>query len=201
MQLDHSPCVSRHTASTTTSSSAQLIPHLQAPPVKRRLAAFVYEGVLLFGVVMLAGFVYGVITDQRHALQGQRGLQWAVFVVLGLYFAGFWSRQGQTLAMKTWHIRLVGHDGRPTGLWRAVARYLLSWIWFVPALVYVEIQGLRSGGMVSLALLAGVMVYAALSRFLPGRQFLHDCLCGTRLIDTRPERVKSEGGPPLPAST
>ena len=90
----------------------------------RRLAAFVYEGVLLFGVVMLAGFVYGVATDQRHALQGQRGLQWAVFVVLGAYFAGFWSRQGQTLAMKTWHIRLLDKAGQPVSAWRALLRYL-----------------------------------------------------------------------------
>jgi uncharacterized RDD family membrane protein YckC len=174
--------------------------HFPAPPLKRRLAAFLYEGVLLFGVVMLAGFVYGVVTDQRHALQGQRGLQWAVFIVLGLYFAGFWSRQGQTLAMKTWHIRLQDRAGRQAGMARAAARYLLSWMWFVPALVYVEIQGLSSGGMVSLALLAGVALYAALSWFLPGRQFLHDCLCGTRLVDTRPQRAKNAGGSAPPAS-
>jgi uncharacterized RDD family membrane protein YckC len=172
----------------------------RAPPLMRRLAAFAYEGVLLFGVVMLAGFVYGVATDQRHALQGQRGLQWAVFVVLGAYFAGFWSRQGQTLAMKTWHIRLVRRDGERVSPWRALARYLLSWFWFVPALVYVEIQGLRGGGAVSLALMGGVLIYAGLSRVLPQRQFLHDLLCGTRLIDTRePASPGSRPGTP-PAS-
>jgi uncharacterized RDD family membrane protein YckC len=165
--------------------TAELNSDLPYPPLTRRLAAFLYEGVLLFGVVMLAGFVYGVGTDQRHALQGQRGLQWAIFGVLGAYFAGFWWRQGQTLAMKTWHIRLVRRDGGRCGPWRALARYLLSWVWFVPALVYVEIQGVRGGGAVSLALVSGVLMYAALSRFLPGRQFLHDHLCGTRLVDSR----------------
>ena len=163
----------------------ELNPPVPAPPLRRRLSAFVYEGVLLFGVVMLAGFVYGVATDQRHALQGQRGLQWAVFLVLGAYFAGFWSRQGQTLAMKTWHIRLVDRNGGQVGPWRALSRYALSWIWFLPALIYVETQGVRGGGTASVALLCGVAVYAALSRFLPGRQFLHDLLCGTRLVDTR----------------
>ena len=163
----------------------ELNPPVPAPPLRRRLSAFVYEGVLLFGVVMLAGFVYGVATDQRHALQGQRGLQWAVFLVLGAYFAGFWSRQGQTLAMKTWHIRLIDRNGGQVGPWRALSRYALSWIWFLPALIYVETQGVRGGGTASVALLCGVAVYAALSRFLPGRQFLHDLLCGTRLVDTR----------------
>ncbi len=155
---------------------------------------------LLFGVVMLAGFIYGVATDQRHALQGQRGLQWAVFLVLGAYFAGFWSRQGQTLAMKTWHIRLVDRRGGRVGPWRALLRYGISWIWFVPALVYVEIQGVRGGGAVSLALLGGVSFYAALSRFLPGRQFLHDLLCGTRLVDTRePDGLLARRTPPKAA--
>lgn len=157
------------------------------------MAAFVYEGVLLFGVVMLAGFVYGVATDQRHALQGQRGLQWAVFIVLGAYFAGFWWRQGQTLAMKTWHIRLLARDGRPVGPWRASLRYLLSWVWFLPALAYIEIGGLRGGASVSLALVAGVVLYAAISRLVPGRQFLHDHMCRTCLVDTRHE-VRSSGG-------
>ena len=41
------------------------------PRLFRRLAAFVYEGVLLFGVTMAAGYVYGVLTQQRHALQGK----------------------------------------------------------------------------------------------------------------------------------
>ena len=36
-----------------------------------------------------------------------------MFVVLGIYFVWFWSR-GQTLAMKTWHIRLVDAQGRPS---------------------------------------------------------------------------------------
>ena len=129
---------------------------------------------------------------QRAALAGAgRG---------GAYFAGFWSRQGQTLAMKTWHIRLVRRDGERVSPWRALARYLLSWFWFVPALVYVEIQGLRGGGAVSLALMGGVLIYAGLSRVLPQRQFLHDLLCGTRLIDTRePASPGSRPGTP-PAS-
>ena len=41
------------------------------------------------------------------------GLQAFLFLVLGLYFAWFWSHGGQTVAMKTWHIRLLTHDGRP----------------------------------------------------------------------------------------
>lgn len=164
----------------------------------RRLAAFVYEGVLLFGVVMLAGFVYGVATDQRHALQGQRGLQWAVFVVLGAYFAGFWSRQGQTLAMKTWHIRMVDRAGRTVTPGRALARFLASWIWFVPWLAVARVLPWQGGGALAGVLAVGVALYALTSRLHPQRQFWHDELCGTRLIDTRhaPAKARQPSGPP-----
>ena len=57
-----------------------------------------------------------------------------LFAVLGLYFAWFWVHGGQTVAMKTWHVRVVRLDGRPLGWRGALARYALSWMWFLPAL-------------------------------------------------------------------
>jgi uncharacterized RDD family membrane protein YckC len=152
------------------------------PGLRRRLAAFVYEGVLLFGVLMIAALAYGLATQQRHALVGLHGLQWFLFLVLGLYFTWFWSHGGQTVAMKTWQVRLLSKDGQPVGTARAWLRYLLSWLWFVPALAGIYLAGLRSGGAIGLALLAGVLVYAVLSRFNPRRQFLHDLISRTELV-------------------
>jgi uncharacterized RDD family membrane protein YckC len=146
------------------------------------MAAFVYEGVLLFGVLTLAALAYGLLTEQRHALVGLHGLQAFLFLVLGLYFTWFWSHGGQTVAMKTWHLRLVSKDGQPIGKARAWLRYGLSWLWFMPALAGVYLAGLRSGGAVTLALLAGVVVYALLSRFNARRQFLHDLISRTELV-------------------
>jgi uncharacterized RDD family membrane protein YckC len=161
-------------------------PVLAAPPLPRRLACFLYEGVLLFGVVMIAGYLYSSLTQQRHALQGQHGLQAFLFVILGIYFIWFWSHGGQTVAMKTWHIRLVAADGAPVGEWRAAARYLLSWLWFMPALVIAHFAGLQGLTALFGAMVAGVIAFAALSYLHPQRQFLHDALCGTRLVTFRP---------------
>lgn len=155
---------------------------LKTPALIRRLACFVYEGVLLFGVLMAAGLVWSLTTNQRSALQGQTGLQVFVFCVLAAYFVWFWSRTGQTLAMQTWHIRLVTRDGRPVSLPRALARYLASWIWFVPWLAIAHLSGLRSGGAVFGVLTLGVIAWALASWLHPQRQFWHDALCGTRLI-------------------
>jgi uncharacterized RDD family membrane protein YckC len=156
---------------------------LQAPALLRRLACFLYEGVLLFGVVMVAGLVYSVTTQQRHALSGLHGLQAFVFVVLGAYFTWFWSRSGQTLAMQTWHIRLLSAHGEPVTRVRALCRYLLSWLWFLPALVAVYLAGLKSGAAIFSALGVGVLAYAALSWLHPQRQYWHDVVCGTRLVN------------------
>lgn len=163
------------------------------PGVWRRLACFLYEGVLLFGVVMIAGLLYGLVTDQRHALEGRSGLMAFLLLVFGLYFVHFWTRSGQTLAMLTWHIRVVTVDGRPLRLPRAVARYLLAWIWLLPALAAVGLSGLKGTGITFGALIAGVLTYAALARLHPDRQFLHDAVCGTRLITwIPPHRLKKK---------
>lgn len=159
-----------------------------APALRRRLACFLYEGVLLFGVLMAAGLVYGVVTQQRHALKGHHGLQAFLFLVLGAYFVWFWSRSGQTLAMQTWRIRLLTRNGQPVTKARALARYLLSWLWFLPALAMVYFAGLKSGGAAAVALLTNVFAWAWLSRLHPQRQYWHDAVCGTQLVDWQPPR-------------
>ncbi|MED5619284.1 RDD family protein [Ideonella sp. BN130291] len=163
---------------------------LAAPPLLRRLACFLYEGVLLFGVVMIAGYLYSSLTQQRHALQGQHGLQAFLFVVLGIYFVWFWSHGGQTVAMKTWHIRLVDTEGAAVSQWRAAARYLLSWLWFLPALAVAHAASLQGLPALFSAMAAGVLVFALLSFLHPQRQYLHDAVCGTRLVTHRPARPR-----------
>ena len=156
-----------------------------APTLRRRFACMLYEAVLLFGVVMTAAYLYSSLTQQRHALQGSGGLQLFLFVVLGIYFAGFWSRSGQTLAMKTWHIRLQTTQGNPPSQTRALARYMVSWTWFLPALASAHLSGIQSVAAFAGIVAAGMLAYAMLARLRADRQFLHDVLCGTQLIDTR----------------
>lgn len=150
------------------------------------MACFVYEGVLLFGVVMIAGYLFSSLTQQRHALTGRHGLQAFLFVILGIYFAWFWSHGGQTVAMKAWHIRLVGRDGKPVGERRALLRYLLSWLWFVPALLALWLSDLKGGSAITMVMLSGVAGYALLALLHPKRQFWHDEVCGTQLVHWKP---------------
>jgi uncharacterized RDD family membrane protein YckC len=157
-----------------------------APSVRRRLAALMYESVLLFGLVVVVGLVFGIVTQQRHALQGHQALQTVLFATIGAYFCWFWTHGGQTLAMRTWHVRLVSADGRALHWPRAVFRYLLSYLWVLPALAADHLAGLK-GVWPAFALLgANVFALALAARLHPQRQFLHDAIAGTRLIHWQP---------------
>lgn len=160
---------------------------LVIPGIWRRMAAWMYEGMLLFAVVFVAGWLFSALSQMRHALDDRRPLLQAfLFVVFGIYFVWFWSR-GQTLAMKTWGLRLVGRDGRAVPQWRALLRYLLAWLWFLPPLFIARWLPFQvSGGEVGVLLFGWVAIWAVLARFHPERQFWHDAWAGTRLISTRP---------------
>jgi uncharacterized RDD family membrane protein YckC len=125
------------------------------PGLPRRLAAKLYEAILVLAVVFFAGSLFLFASRGAPAVSiPQRALQGAfVLTFLALYFLWCWLRGGQTLAMKAWKIRLV--DVTPK---RALLRFLLA-VGLVPT---------------------GVSLLWSL--FDRDRQFLHDRLAGTRLV-------------------
>ena len=175
-----------NTGGPTRAAPPGVDPVGRAPGIARRLAAFVYEGVLLFGVLAMGGYLYDTLTQHRHALVGRTGLQFFLFLLLGIYFVWFWTHGGQTVAMKTWRIRLVDQTGGGVGQARAFARYVLAWLWFVPSLATAYVWARGSALAVLALIVLGVIVYALLALTNPQRQFLHDLICGTRLVDASP---------------
>ena len=155
-----------------------------APSLKRRMACWLYESMLMFGVVFIAGYLFGTLSQTRNALDNRHALQAFLFVVFGIYFVWFWSK-GQTLAMKTWHIRVVDKFGRPITQLRALGRYALSWLWFLPPLL--AVMPFRLPALEVLVIVVGWVVFWALaSRLHPQGQFWHDVWAGTRLVDSKP---------------
>ncbi len=128
-------------------------------PFPVRLAVMLYELLLVVAVVFVASFAVLPIVGDLHAPWQKHLFQAFLFGVLFAYFAAFWLRSGQTLAMKTWRVRLVRADGRPLTLKLAAQRFCLAFL------------GLALGGL--------GFWWALLDR---DRQFLHDRLLGTRLV-------------------
>ena len=84
-----------------------------APAILRRLASLLYEAILLFAVAFLATWLFQFAA--RHAPSSRAGActccSCSCSRVFAAYFLWCWLRGGQTLAMKTWRIRLVAKDG------------------------------------------------------------------------------------------
>ena len=91
---------------TLETSGSPVAPALETPGLLRRMACWLYEGILLFGVVFIAGYLFGALSQTKNAMDNRNALQAFIFVVFGIYFGWLWSK-GQTLAMKTWRIRVV----------------------------------------------------------------------------------------------
>jgi uncharacterized RDD family membrane protein YckC len=165
----------------SAAAMSRMITGSQAPALRRRLLCMVYEAVLLFGVVFIAGYLFSTLTQQRNGLTHHLWLMSWLGLVVGAYFVWFWTHGGQTLPMKTWRIRVVDTQLRPVSIVRAVARYVLSWLWWLPPLAMHPLLGLSVPLTLAL-LVAWIAAWAAATALDADRQFIHDRLAGTRLI-------------------
>lgn len=160
---------------------------LPAPGLLRRMAVWLYEGLLLFALMMVAVMLQSLLAlAMLPVLNHPVLLQLMTLLLCGGYLVFFWSRSGQTLPMKTWHVCVVDvRTGRPPVRSRAAVRYVLACTaWGLPAFIQATPWRLPVAELG--VLLAGwVVIWAILSRFHPQGQFWHDVLAGTRLVDTR----------------
>lgn len=152
----------------------------KVPSLPRRMACWMYEGLLMFGVVFVAGYLFGTLSQTRHAMDNRHALQAFLFVIFGIYFVWFWAK-GQTLAMKTWEIRIVDTRGLLLTQTRALLRYMLSWLWFLPPLLVSYFLKVPAAESAALAV-CWVVVWTVLAQLHPRKQFWHDAWAGTQLI-------------------
>jgi uncharacterized RDD family membrane protein YckC len=170
-------------------------PDVAPPSICRRLAALLYESVLLFGVVFLAGLAFSLVMQQRNGLTYHDLMAVWIAIVSGAYFVGFWHHGGQTLPMKTWRVRVVGPDDQPPSLTRATVRYLAAWLWFLPPLALHPLFDLSIPRTLLLEAVWFVL-WTASARIAQGRQFPHDRIAGTCIVAAPRQPMKVQGSNP-----
>lgn len=139
-----------------------------------------YEGLLAFGLVFVVGLIFGLITQTRNAMDNRFGLQTVVFAALAMYFTWFWSK-GQTLAMKTWHMRLAMPDGSRVPRQRAFLRYIFSWGSVLPPVAVTYFMQTSTPTLVA-STLCWLLIWTGFAQFRKDRQLPQDIFAGTLLV-------------------
>ena len=98
----------------------------------RRLAALVYDAILLLAVLFVATALVLPLSGGEAITHNPLFSTWLLLVSF-FFYAWSWVHGGQTLGLRTWHMRLERLDGGPIGWWQALLRFLSaipSWALF-----------------------------------------------------------------------
>jgi len=107
---------------------------LSAPGFLRRLAAQIYDLLLLIALLFLATalllpFTSGVAVSAQQTL-----IYRAYLLVISFFFYGwFWTHGGQTLGLRAWKIKVLTLDQKPINWNQALLRFataMISWAFF-----------------------------------------------------------------------
>jgi uncharacterized RDD family membrane protein YckC len=148
----------------------------------RRLAAIVYDSLLLAGVMfgatalalgLAAALLGGEAVRFHNPLTGNPFFATYLLLVCFFFYGGFWTHGGQTLGMRAWRVRVQRCGGRGIGWWHALLRFLIAGLWLAPAAYLHRVFGASVG--LSLAAGLGVLLLLLVLR-------LPDCVSKTELV-------------------
>lgn len=113
---------------------------LTPAPLIRRLAAALYDGLICIAITMVTTGVYMAVSaaavgPEQYKAMNESGatvndplLSSILFITLYLFFAYFWTRNGQTLGMQVWHLRIQNRNGSSISWLQALLRFMMGWI-------------------------------------------------------------------------
>lgn len=92
----------------------------------RRLAAILYDTMLLAAVLLLASLLATPLLGDQPSPVGLLLFRLYLLLILFAFFAWFWSHGGQTLGMRAWRIRLRNRNPGPVSLWQLMLRFIVA---------------------------------------------------------------------------
>jgi uncharacterized RDD family membrane protein YckC len=140
------------------------LPALSAPGIARRIAAMLYDGLLLVALwfsitALLLAVSGGQLANPDRPLWLLYALRVSLLLVTVLFYTGFWTHGGQTLGMRAWRLKLVNTSNGPVSWKQALGRFAAA----IPSI-----------GLFGLGLLWILLDQE--------RRAVHDRLSGTRLV-------------------
>lgn len=159
-------------------SDSQAPTYVQPAGLVRRLAAMVYDSLLLMGLSFVYGGIFAVsipnwladepvpLGEVAYGPVGKLFFQLGWLALIVGFFTYFWRRGGQTLGMRAWRLRVQTPEGGTISFKQCLLRCALAPL------------SMAAFGLGYLWCL-----------FDPQRQTLHDHLSGTRVV-TLPKEKK-----------
>lgn len=140
----------------------------------RRLLSLLYESLLIAAVICCATLSFLIPFSDIGSGTLHHVFQVYLLAIIAAYFVWFWINDRQTLAMKTWHIKIVDINHKPITPQRALIRFTIALL-----IASLAIFGYMEMGKPGLLLGIIAFAWALVDR---DRQFLHDRLAKTRII-------------------
>ena len=111
----------------------------QAPSIRRRICVTLYEMLILLGVWAIGYLVPSLLIGILFQVQVPSWMAFGhVYVLFGIYFTWYWTKTGQTLAMQTWHVKIVDNQEKLLKRNHALIRYAIASLWLIPTvLIYI----------------------------------------------------------------
>jgi uncharacterized RDD family membrane protein YckC len=101
-------------------------------PLWRRLAAALYDGLLLLALWMVLALFDALVRDALTLPYDARALRAFLFLAGLVFFGWFWTHGGQTLGMRAWRLQLRRSDGSAVHWPAAALRYAAAWLAWAP---------------------------------------------------------------------
>ncbi|MDP2152785.1 MAG: RDD family protein [Methylotenera sp.] len=96
------------------------------PSLLKLFACLVYELLTIVALcIVFAGVFYGVFGDATEGIK-RLSQQMFLWTILGAYYVLCWTKTGQTLAMQSWHLKVVSQNNAPLSMQMALMRYVLA---------------------------------------------------------------------------
>ncbi|MCY7388413.1 MAG: RDD family protein [Burkholderiales bacterium] len=171
----------------TQSASPSVAATLVTPSIKRRLATLPYEGLLVLALIVIAAFPVSGLKGATLSGVPHLLFQAYLFCVTAAYFTWFWRHGGQTLAMKTWRFRVVSTGGGELNFATALTRFICALLFYGPACVGTVLFFFpdRVNPVITMWAFLPLAATILWARHDSDRQFLHDRMAGTRLVDAK----------------
>jgi len=161
---------------------------LPSPQFWRRVSCCLYEQLVLLGVIAFAFLLPNLGLGILFGLSLPSWLTFLyLYVVLGIYFVWYWTKSGQTLAMQTWRVRIIGDAGKSLTMQQACRRYVYGSLWLLPCILLQWAFHLEKWQIIEMLFTVALFIWP-LSIYLDRqnvlyKQSLPDRLAGSRLVE------------------